>query len=133
MRQAIPFSKTREKLIADPEFRKEYDALGDEFALIEQAIAARARAGKMQTRLPRLWAFPNPPWRKSRQERSRAWIRSSATPPPWGARYGWSLCRVEAVQAPLGANLRPVLQARAYPTPRLTQKLTTKSDGIHVP
>jgi len=34
----IPFSKARERMMADPEFRKEYDALEEEFALIE-AIA----------------------------------------------------------------------------------------------
>ncbi len=60
MKQTIPFSKTREKLMADPEFRKEYDALGDEFALISQAIAARARAGKTQAQVAEAMGISQP-------------------------------------------------------------------------
>ena len=40
----VPFSKVRERMMADPEFRKEYDALGDEFALIEAMVEARTQA-----------------------------------------------------------------------------------------
>lgn len=60
MRKTVPFAKTREKLMANPEFRKEYDALGDEFALIEQAIAARARAGKTQAQVAEAMGVSQP-------------------------------------------------------------------------
>ena len=40
----IPFSKARERMMADPEFRQEYDALEEEFALIEAMIGARTQA-----------------------------------------------------------------------------------------
>lgn len=36
----VPFSKVRERMMFDPEFRKEYDALGEEFAFIEAMIEA---------------------------------------------------------------------------------------------
>ena len=38
----------KKNLLADPAVRAEYDALEDEFALIEQLIEARARAGLTQ-------------------------------------------------------------------------------------
>jgi len=44
----IPFAQVRERLMADPEFKKEYDALEDEFALVASMIDARARAGMSQ-------------------------------------------------------------------------------------
>jgi DNA-binding XRE family transcriptional regulator len=60
MSKAIPFTKTREKLMANPEFRKEYDALEDEFALIAQAIAARTRAGKTQAQVAEAMGISQP-------------------------------------------------------------------------
>jgi ribosome-binding protein aMBF1 (putative translation factor) len=39
------------KLLKDPEVRKEYDALGEEFALIEAVAKARARSGLSQAQL----------------------------------------------------------------------------------
>ncbi len=38
----VPFSKARERMMADPEFRKEYDALEEEFAFIEAITDAEA-------------------------------------------------------------------------------------------
>lgn len=40
-----------EKWMRDPEYRKEYAALEDEFALAEALISARARAGLSQEQL----------------------------------------------------------------------------------
>jgi transcriptional regulator with XRE-family HTH domain len=39
------------KLLKDPEVRKEYDALEEEFALIEAVAKARARSGLSQAQL----------------------------------------------------------------------------------
>lgn len=44
----VPFSKVRERMMADPEFRKEYDALEEEFALVEAMIEARTQAKMTQ-------------------------------------------------------------------------------------
>jgi len=41
MKKGVPFSRVRDQLTQNPEFRREYDALEDEFSLIRQAIAAR--------------------------------------------------------------------------------------------
>lgn len=60
MSKAIPFAKTRDKLLADPEFRREYEALADEFALIAQAVAARARAGKTQAQVAEAMGISQP-------------------------------------------------------------------------
>lgn len=60
MKTMIPFSRTRGKLMDDPEFRKEYDALGDEFALISQAVAARTRAGKTQAQVAEAMGVSQP-------------------------------------------------------------------------
>lgn len=60
MKQTIPFSRTRGTLMDDPGFRKEYDALGDEFALISQAIAARTRAGKTQAQIAAIMGISQP-------------------------------------------------------------------------
>ena len=38
----------KRELLKDPEVRREYDALEDEFALIHALLAARARAGLTQ-------------------------------------------------------------------------------------
>jgi ribosome-binding protein aMBF1 (putative translation factor) len=43
----------RKKWMKDPAFRKEYDALEDEFALVEAVAKARARAGLSQVELAR--------------------------------------------------------------------------------
>lgn len=47
----IPFSQVRKRMMADPEFKKEYDALEDEFALIAAMIDARSRAGLTQAQV----------------------------------------------------------------------------------
>lgn len=44
----IPYSVVRERMMADPEFRKEYDALEEEFSLIEAMIDARTQANMTQ-------------------------------------------------------------------------------------
>ncbi len=59
-KKTIPFDRTREKLMADPEFRKEYDALEEEFSLISQAIAARTRAGKTQAQIAEVMGISQP-------------------------------------------------------------------------
>ena len=59
-KKTIPFEATREKLMADPEFRKEYDALEEEFSLISQAIAARVRAGKTQAQIAQTMGVSQP-------------------------------------------------------------------------
>jgi len=51
MRKGIPLEEVHADLMKDPEYRREYDALADEFALIGQTIAARARAGKTQAQV----------------------------------------------------------------------------------
>ena len=45
---SIPFSKLKKRWLRDPEFRKEYEALGEEFALARSLIAARTKAGLTQ-------------------------------------------------------------------------------------
>lgn len=47
----VPFSQVRERLMADPEFRKEYDALEEEFALIGAMLDARQKAGLTQAQV----------------------------------------------------------------------------------
>ena len=44
----IPFKKLRREWMKDPEYRREYEALEAEFALIRTLIEARARAGLSQ-------------------------------------------------------------------------------------
>ena len=48
---SINFRKTLEKELKDPEFKREYDALEDEFKAIEALIDARAAAGLTQAQL----------------------------------------------------------------------------------
>jgi ribosome-binding protein aMBF1 (putative translation factor) len=43
----------RDKLLADPAVRAEYDALADEFALVEELIKARAHSGLTQEEIAR--------------------------------------------------------------------------------
>jgi ribosome-binding protein aMBF1 (putative translation factor) len=43
----------RERLLADPAVRAEYDALADEFALVEELIKARAHSGLTQEEIAR--------------------------------------------------------------------------------
>ncbi len=45
------FNVLHKKWMKDPEYRKEYDALEDEFALIAAVAKARARAGLSQAQL----------------------------------------------------------------------------------
>ena len=48
---SIPWSKTKEKLLSDPEVRAEYEALEPEFALIRQLIDLRLKRGFSQRQL----------------------------------------------------------------------------------
>lgn len=48
---SVNFRKTLEKELKDPEFKREYDALEDEFKAIEALIDARAAAGLTQEQL----------------------------------------------------------------------------------
>ena len=56
----IPFRDTRDRLMADPEFKREYDALEEEFSLIKAMIRARARAGLTQTDVARAMGVSQP-------------------------------------------------------------------------
>ena len=47
----IKFNTLHKKWMKDPEYRKEYDALEEEFALIVAVAKARARAGLSQAEL----------------------------------------------------------------------------------
>jgi len=44
----IPFEKLSKEWMKDPEFRKEYDALEEEFALASAIIEARIKSGLTQ-------------------------------------------------------------------------------------
>ncbi len=60
MRKGIPFDRVRREMMKDPKFRREYDALADEFALIEQTITARIRAGKTQAQVAEAMGVSQP-------------------------------------------------------------------------
>jgi DNA-binding XRE family transcriptional regulator len=60
MKKGIPFDRVRKEMMKDPEFRREYDALADEFALIGQAVAARVRAGKTQAQVAEAMGISQP-------------------------------------------------------------------------
>jgi transcriptional regulator with XRE-family HTH domain len=47
----MKFSSLHKKMMKDPEYRKEYEALDEEFALIEAVAKARMRAGLTQAQL----------------------------------------------------------------------------------
>jgi transcriptional regulator with XRE-family HTH domain len=49
----IKFSTLHKKWMKDPEYRKEYDALEEEFALIAEVARARLRSGLSQHELAR--------------------------------------------------------------------------------
>lgn len=49
----IKFNTMHKRWMKDPEYRKEYDALEEEFALIAAVAKARARAGLSQAELAR--------------------------------------------------------------------------------
>ncbi len=56
----VPFSKVRERMMADPEFRKEYDSLDEEFALIEVMIDARIKANMTQADVAKAMGVSQP-------------------------------------------------------------------------
>ena len=47
----IPFEVIKAELLADPDVKREYDALEQEFAIASELIRARARAGLSQAEL----------------------------------------------------------------------------------
>lgn len=49
--KTIPVSELAKKWMKDPAFRREYEALADEFALVGALIEARARAGLTQAQV----------------------------------------------------------------------------------
>jgi ribosome-binding protein aMBF1 (putative translation factor) len=53
MKHFIPFSVMKKKLLADPEVKKEYDALEPEFALIRSLIDKRLKKKMSQSDLAR--------------------------------------------------------------------------------
>ncbi len=56
----VPFGRVRERMMADPEFRKEYDALGEEYALIEAMIEARTPANMTQADVAKAMGVSQP-------------------------------------------------------------------------
>ena len=60
MKKGVPFSRVRDQLMQNPEFRREYDALEDEFSLIRQVIAARTKAGKTQAQVAEAMGVSQP-------------------------------------------------------------------------
>jgi predicted XRE-type DNA-binding protein len=59
----VPFNKVRGRMMADPEFRKEYDALGEKFALIEAMGEARTQANMTQADVAKAMGVSQPRWR----------------------------------------------------------------------
>lgn len=51
--EAVPFSKIHREAMKDPEFRREYEALEPEFALISAMIDARTKKGLTQAEIAR--------------------------------------------------------------------------------
>jgi ribosome-binding protein aMBF1 (putative translation factor) len=47
----IPFEVFKERMLANPEVKREFDALEQEFAIASELIRARARAGLSQAEL----------------------------------------------------------------------------------
>jgi len=47
----IPFEKIKSQLLADPDVKREYDALAPEFEIAAELIRARLRAGLSQAEL----------------------------------------------------------------------------------
>ncbi len=47
----IPFEQLRARLLANPDVKREYDALAPEFEIAAELIRARLRAGLSQTEL----------------------------------------------------------------------------------
>ncbi|GAB6035778.1 hypothetical protein JCM15519_03370 [Fundidesulfovibrio butyratiphilus] len=61
----IPFSQVCARMMADPEFRKEYEAQEEEFALIAAMIDARSKAGLTQAQVAeRLGKALDAPWKR---------------------------------------------------------------------
>lgn len=56
----VPFSKVRDRMMADPEFRKEYDALEGEFALVEAMVEARTQANMTQADVAKAMGVSQP-------------------------------------------------------------------------
>lgn len=56
----VPFGEVRERMMADPEFKKEYDALEEEFALVEAMIEARVQANMTQADVARAMGVSQP-------------------------------------------------------------------------
>ena len=57
---SIPFSKLKNRWLKDPEFRKEYEALDEEFALARALIEARTKAGLTQEEVARRMGTTQP-------------------------------------------------------------------------
>lgn len=51
--EAIPFAKIHREAMKDPEFRREYEALEPEFALISAIMDARLKKGMTQAEIAR--------------------------------------------------------------------------------
>jgi len=49
--KTIPFREARDRWMQDPEFKREYDALDEEFAILEACIVARSRSGLTQAQV----------------------------------------------------------------------------------
>jgi DNA-binding XRE family transcriptional regulator len=67
-------------MMADPEFRKEYDALGEEFALIEAMIEARTQANMTQADVAKAMGVSQPRVARIESGKMSPWRRCGATP-----------------------------------------------------
>jgi len=56
----IPFSKRKKAWMKDPEFRRQYEELGEEFELARSLIEARLAAGLTQEELARRMGTSQP-------------------------------------------------------------------------
>ena len=81
-------AKVIERLLVDPAFRAEYDALEDEFALAAALIAARARAALTQAQVAERMGTTQAgrrsprfaPWNASRERPERAFRSALRSP-----------------------------------------------------
>lgn len=60
------------QMLANPETRKEYDTLSEEFGMAHELIAARARMGTTQSAVARLESGKRPPSLRSVQRYAQA-------------------------------------------------------------
>ncbi len=75
---SIPVSRLFRKFMKDPEFRREFDALEEEFRLAAALIGARARAGLSQADVARRMGTSQPAVARLESGKHRPTTRSIA-------------------------------------------------------